>query len=66
MELNYVTSEKGKPRLNHHRHLFFKEKQTNAKIIWRCTEHRKQACKARLHTTSTEIISEIGGHEPRC
>jgi hypothetical protein len=60
--MNYVISKQGKPRLIYQGYLFFKEKETVVKVIWRCTEYRKQKCKARLHSTGTETISEIGEH----
>ena len=62
MALEYVNSEKGKPKLVDSGHLFIRDRSTETKVLWKCDKSRKQTCRARLHTEGDNIIHRIGDH----
>lgn len=62
MPLQYVNSEKGKPKLINDGHLFVKDKISDEKIIWKCEKFFTLKCRARCHTKNDIIVLKLGNH----
>ncbi|XP_025191946.1 uncharacterized protein LOC112592160 [Melanaphis sacchari] len=58
MLLKFIKSQKGKKMLVYNGFLYSKHEEYENKIVWRCSDYKKFACKSRSHTTSEE---ESGG-----
>lgn len=66
VQLNYVSSQKGKFQLAHGGFYYVREKVVNNKVYWRCIEYTsKLRCHARIHTVGESIVrSTPHSHEP--
>lgn len=66
MQLNYVSSQKGKYQLAHGGFYYVREKVVNNKVYWRCIEYTsKLRCHARIHTIGENIVRNTPhSHEP--
>lgn len=66
VQLNYVSSQKGKFQLAHAGFYYVREKLVNNKVYWRCIEYTSRLrCHARIHTVGERIVrSTPHSHEP--
>lgn len=62
MALQFVLSEKGKPRLINDGYVFYKDKETDEKTYWKCSHFQKFKCPARISTTDDQISSQSKEH----
>lgn len=57
VDIDYTTSKKGRIQLIYDGHTYVREKTTNMKVYWRCTQYTTiHRCRARLHTHWGKII----------
>lgn len=63
LQLNYVSSQKGKYQLAYRGFYYVREKVVNNKVYWRCIEYTsKLRCHARIHTVGDNIVRDT----PHC
>jgi hypothetical protein len=62
MSVEFLKSEKGKPKLCFSGHLFYKDKQNEKKIFWKCQNYRKTKCAARVTTVDNTIVKTWKEH----
>ena len=62
MGLEFLKSQKGNDLLVADGCTFRSEKVWNGKTFWKCTEYRKQKCRARCHTQDDTITARNGEH----
>ena len=65
MSLNFIESEKGK-KLVVRGYFFYKDKEREDKIYWKCDKHHKIKCKAQVTTCDGEIVTEVTEHKHIC
>ncbi|XP_068242204.1 uncharacterized protein [Palaemon carinicauda] len=66
MPLQFIESEKGKKKLINDGYFFYKDKQNEEKIYWKCDKYHKIKCKERVTTQGDEIVKEIKEHNHVC
>ena len=66
MPLHFIESEKGKKKLVVHGYFFYKDKEREDKIYWKCDKYHKIRCKARVTTCDGEIVTEVTEHNHVC
>ena len=66
MPLHFIDSEKGKKKLVVGGYFFYKDKEREDKIYWKCEKYHKIKCKARVTTCDDEIVTEVTGHNHIC
>ncbi|CAI6348182.1 unnamed protein product [Macrosiphum euphorbiae] len=59
MPLKFIKSQKGKNMSVYNGFLYSKHEVYENKIVWRCSDFKKFACKSRCHTTSEDETGEI-------
>ena len=62
MSFKFFKSEKGKAKLCFGGHLFYKDKQSGAKIHWNCQNKPKTKCAARVTTVDDKIVKTWKEH----
>lgn len=62
MPLEYLKSEKGKPKLVDQGHLYIKDKEGEEKVFWKCERSRKDKCRGRVHTIGDDVVHRTGEH----
>lgn len=62
MSVQFLKSEKGKPVLCVGGHLFYKDKQNDTKIHWKCKNYRRSKCVARVTTVDNTIVKTWKEH----
>lgn len=66
MPIEYITSQKGKPKLVFENFIFVKDKSAENTIYWKC-EMFNDKCKSRIHVSkeTEEILKTVGCHNHR-
>lgn len=60
--MEYVLSEKGKPKIVKDGYLYNRDKVLNNKTFWKCEKFAVFKCRARLHTVNENIVKFLGDH----
>jgi hypothetical protein len=55
-DLKFVTSERGQPKLVEGGFVYLRERTVDTVTYWKCEQHKKKRCRARLHTESGKVI----------
>lgn len=61
-QIEFIKSEKGKPRLLSAGYLYYKDFCSNKTTYWRCIKYRTLHCRARVHTISNVVSRQTGIH----
>lgn len=61
MDVSFIDSEKSKKKLLHDGHLFYKDKENNNKVYWRCEKYNRK-CKARVITEDGVVVKYKNAH----
>ena len=61
MEVSFIDTIRGRPKLCYEGHFFIKDKDgANDKIIWKC--EKTGMCKARIHTLENKVVKSLNEH----
>lgn len=60
--MEYVLSEKGKPKLCYNNFLFIEDRSVDTKVYWKCDLSRKYKCRARVTTVDGQVSSSNNDH----
>ena len=62
MALKFVSSEKGRPKLLLDGYLYYKDKQVQERVYWKCERFRNIKCGARVVTECDSVLSMRSEH----
>ena len=62
MAHRFIQSEKGKKKLCINNYMYFKERQIEDKIHWKCEQYQKTKCRARVTTVGDKIFKTLNEH----
>ena len=62
MPLEFVPSERGKPKLLYEGHMFYRDRAIAGVTQWKCVYHRKFRCTHRVYTKDDEVVYRWKDH----
>ncbi|XP_050503655.1 uncharacterized protein LOC126882715 [Diabrotica virgifera virgifera] len=60
--MEYVLSEKDKPKFCYNNFLFIEDRSVDTKVYWKCDMSRKYKCRARVITVDGQVFSSNNDH----